>query len=155
MHINSSPAHIRLERKMTNIIWQKDLTVIVSDSWGQISSLECLFDGTWILNEKQFKKKYTHFLGNSFFETRIFEKACGWIGSISRVKIGFLTGMLYYAKPDRLESIFTLDIQYITFFMSHISFIWYIPFGLQYLIFELIHQYKIKNIQFYDQCLDL
>ena len=46
MHINSSPAHIRLERKMTNIIWQKDLTVIVSDSWGQISSLECLFDGT-------------------------------------------------------------------------------------------------------------
>ena len=57
MHIKSSPAHIRLEIKMTSIIWQKDFSVIVSDSWGQMSSFESLFDGTWILNAKQFKSK--------------------------------------------------------------------------------------------------
>ena len=57
MHIKSSPAHIRLERKMTSIIWQKDFNVIVSFSCGQISSFDSRFDGTWILNEKQFKSK--------------------------------------------------------------------------------------------------
>ena len=57
MHIKSSPAHIRLERKMTSIIWQKDFSVIVSFSCGQISSFDSRFDGTWILNEKQFRSK--------------------------------------------------------------------------------------------------
>ena len=94
MHIKSSPAHIRLERKMTSIIWQKDFSVIVSFSCGQISSFDSRFDGTWILNEKQFKSKTYVF---SWKVINSVKKLCG------RVQIGFIAGILYYVKFRRLD----------------------------------------------------
>ena len=75
MHIKSSPAHIRLERKMTSIIWQKDFSVIVSFSCGQISSFDSRFDGTWILNEKQFRSKIYVFSWKFIFSVKNVEKS--------------------------------------------------------------------------------
>ena len=79
MHIKSSPAHIRLERKMTSIIWQKDFSVIVSFSCGQISSFDSRFDGTWILNEKQFRIKIYVFSLKFIISVKNVEKS----GSVS------------------------------------------------------------------------